>query len=304
MPNVAIGNMGQNETRTLWISVALAVAAMFLFYSYTQEMNSALTKKFVNENVIVAKQDINEMEPIDASMLEVVTRPKEYIDPNAISDPNRAAGKVALVPIKKGEQVLETKMQEPGTATGLALQVAPSRRAVTIPIDEARGVAKLLKPGDRIDIIASIDVGRGQTQRKEVRTIMQDVEVLATGVRISNTLPQLLETVGKDDYIRSLRSDTTFGTITIETAPQDAQNLIYILSTSPGSLFVTLRHPSDRVKNTLVTTTVETLTQRPDSSVIGEQFRQPASVAPIQVTPALPATPAPAKRKKTGFRNL
>ena len=96
-----------------------------------------------------------------------------------------------------------------------------------------------------------------------------------------------------------------FGTITIETAPQDAQNLIYILSTSPGALFVTLRHPSDRVKNTLVTTTVETLTQRPDSSTIGEQFRQPASVAPVQVTPALPAAaPAPAKRKKSGFRNL
>lgn len=298
--------MGQNETRTLWISVGLALLAMFLFYSYTQEMNSALTKKFVNENVLVAKEDIVEMDNIDPSKLEVVTRPKEFIDPNALSDPNRAAGKVALVPIKKGEQILETKIQEPGAVTGLSIQVAPSRRAITIPIDEARGVAKLLKPGDRIDLIAALDVGRGPTQRREVKTIMQDVEILATGLKIANELPRMLERVGREDYIRSLRADTTFNTITIEATPQEAQNLIFILSTSPGSLFMTLRHPSDRVKNNLVATSLETFTNRPDSGVVAEQFRQPAS-APVVVRPVEPEVKPeaqPKKKKSGGFRNL
>jgi pilus assembly protein CpaB len=296
--------MGQNETRTLWISVGLALLAMFLFYSYTQEMNSALTKKFVNENVLVAKEDINEMDTIDGSQLEVVTRPKEFIDPNALSDPNRAAGKVALVPIKKGEQLLETKIQEPGSVTGLSIQVAPSRRAVTIPIDEARGVAKLLKPGDRIDLVAALDIGRGGNQRREVRTIMQDVEVLATGVKIANELPRMLEKVGREDYIRSLRGDTTFSTITVEASPQDSQNLIYILSTSPGSLFITLRHPSDRVKNNLTLTTVETFSNRADAGVTAEQVRQPAS-APVLVRPVqTEAKPEPKKKRSGGFRNL
>lgn len=295
--------MGQNETRTLWISVSLALLAMFLFYSYTQEMQGELTKKFVNENVVIAKEDINEMETIDISRLEVVTRPKEFLDPSHLKDANDAVGKVALVPIKKGEQVLQSKIMEPGPATGLSLQVAPSKRAVAIPIDETRGVGKLLKPGDRIDIVAAVDVGKGQTQRREVKTILQDVVVLATGLRVANELPRLYEKVGREDYIRSLRSDTSFNTITIEATPQEAQNLIYMLSTAAGSLYITLRHPSDRSNVKLFTSSLETVLNKVDASTLSEQVRQPASVAP----PAPVITPAPEPKKpakRSGFRSL
>jgi pilus assembly protein CpaB len=293
--------MGNNETRTLWISVGLAFMAMFLFYSYTQEMQGALTKKFVNENVVIAKDDINEMETIDVTRLEVVTRPKEFIDPSALTDSTQAVGKVALVPIKKGEQLLESKIMEPGPSTGLSLQVAPSKRAVTVPISEVSGVAKLIKPGDRVDLVAALETGKGQQQRREVKTIMQDVTVLATGLRVANDLPRLLEKVGREDYIRSLRADTSFNSITIEASPQDAQNLIYILATSPGSLFLTLRHPSDRAPVKLVTSSIESIMNRVDGSTISEQVRTPAAVP--QPPPVVAPAPEP-KKRKSGFRNL
>ena len=35
------------------------------------------------------------------------------------------------------------------------------------------------KPGDRIDVIAAVDVGKGMAQHREVKTLMQDVTILA-----------------------------------------------------------------------------------------------------------------------------
>ncbi len=293
--------MNPNETRTLWISIGSALFAVFLLYSYTQEKSAELTKKFgAKERVVVAVKDIQEMETLDETMLQIVERPKDFIEPNAIKDPELAVGLIALAPIKKDEQVLSSKIMEPGPVTGLALQVGPTKRAVTIPVDEVRGVAKLLKPGDRIDLVAALDVGKGPAQRREVRTIMQDVVILATGVRITNELPRLYEKQGRDEYIKNLRGDTTFNTITVEATPKDAQDLIYILSTSPGSLFLTLRHPSDRTKKQLPSSSVETVLGRVMPDMMDMQLRQPAA-APLPVAP--PAA-APKPQKKGPFKSL
>ena len=280
--------MNKNETRTLWISVFTALFAVFLLYSYTQEKSAELTKKFgAKEKVVVATKDINEMETINETMLQIVEKPVDFLEPSAIKDPELAVGKVALAPIKQSEQILESKVMEPGPITGLSLQVTPGKRAVTIPVDEVRGVAKLIKPGDRVDLIASLDLGSGASQRREVKTIMQDVVILATGIKIINELPRLFEKQGKDDFIRNLRGDTSFTTITVEVAPNEAQELIYILSTSPGSSFLSLRNPTDNSKK-----------QPPVSSVKSVLGKVSAPVLKTQVTRIPAATPSPKARPK------
>jgi pilus assembly protein CpaB len=284
--------MNQNETRTLWISVFAALFAVFLLYSYTQEKSDDLMKKFgAKQRVVVAAKDINEMETIDETMLQIVERPVDFIEPKAISNPEDAVGQVALAPIKKDEQILESKIMRPGPVTGLSLQVSPSKRAVSIPVDEMRGVAKLIKPGDRIDIIAALDVGKGADQRREVKTIMQDVVILATGLKVANELPRLFETSGNDAYIKNIRADTNFSTITVEVDPKEAQDLIYILSTSPGSIFLSLRHPSDRSKDRLPSSTVDAVLGKVTNNMINQQIRAPAMAPP---------PPAPAPKKKKG----
>lgn len=273
--------MNNNETRTLWISVGAALFAVFLLYSYTQEKSADLMKKFgAKQRVVVAARDINEMETVDETMLQIVEKPVDFIEPEAVSNPEDAVGQVALAPIKKDEQILESKIMRPGPITGLSLQVSPSKRAVAIPIDEMRGVAKLVKPGDRIDLIAALDVGKGADQRREVKTIMQDVIILATGLKVSNELPRLFETSGNETFIKNIRADTSFSTITVEVDPKEAQDLIYILSTSPGSLFMSLRHPSDRTKNRLPIATVDGVLGKVDTNLINRQVRTPAAAPP------------------------
>lgn len=294
--------MNQNETRTLWLSVGAALFAVFLLYSYTQEKTAELTKKFgAKTNVVVAKVDINEMQTVDETMLEMVEQPVDFIQPEALKNPEIAVGKVAIAPIKKGEQVLESKILKPGPLTGLSLQISPSKRALTIPIDEMRGVAKLIKPGDRVDIIAALDVGKGANIRREVSTLMSDILILATGLKVSNELPRLRESIGGKDYITNIREDTSFTNVTIEVSPQQAQDLVYILSTAPGSLFMTLRHPTDHypIKN-MSRTTVNSILNIPTVS---------ARPSPRPRVPANTVTPRPRpktqKKKGNGrFREL
>src|SRR4051812_4813619 len=97
----------QNQTRTLWISVGAALFAIFLLYSWSQEQKTMMAKKFGStKRVVVASQDIAEMETVDESKLEYIEQPVDFIQPEAITEPEGAVGQVAAVPIKKGEQIL------------------------------------------------------------------------------------------------------------------------------------------------------------------------------------------------------
>lgn len=241
--------MNNNESRTLWISLAAGLFAAFMLYSYSQEQKAQYDKTYGTvKNVVVARVDISEMQTINDTMLEIVQRPADFIEPSAITEQEIAVGQVAATPIKKGEQILQTKLLQPGPDTGISLQVAPSKRAITIPIDEVRGVAKLIRPGDRVDIFAAVDSGRGVNQRREVSLIMQDVVVLATGVNVVNNIPRIFEmdAGGKNVIQTTLTGDTRYSTITIEASPKEAQDMIYLMATSPNGIYMTLRNPNDR----------------------------------------------------------
>ncbi|MES2962622.1 MAG: Flp pilus assembly protein CpaB [Bdellovibrionota bacterium] len=273
--------MQSSQTRTLWISVIAALGAIFLLYSWSQEKQTELSKKFgATKRVVIASKDISQMETIDESVLDYVDRPVDFIQPDAVTEPEAAVGQVAAVPIKKGEQILQTKLLTPGPETGLSMEISPGKRGITIPVDDMRGVSRLLRPGDRIDIIAALDSGKGAEARREVRTIMQDVVVLATGLSVQNQLPRRfeLDANGKTINRINLSANTTFSNITIEAKPDEVQSLVYILATSPGSLFTVLRHPNDRLQTPTRITTVEDVLGRPSVQ------RQPAQA------PAVPPT--------------
>ncbi len=252
--------MNQSDTKTLWISVGAAMFAVLLLYSWMQEKNKQVTEEFGKRKmVVVAKSDINEMYPLDETLVEVISIPEAYVTPQALTDPSELRGYIALTPILKGEQILKTKISQPGALTGLSYQVSPGKRAITIPIDAMRGVAKLLKPGDRVDLIASVTSGSGQNQKKEVKALMQNVIILATGTNVQNSIPAdyELDKTGKNFLIKSLTKNTNFDSITIEATPADAQKLIFIMATNPQDLFMTLRNPSDTGAIGKITTSLD-----------------------------------------------
>ncbi|MFN8943531.1 MAG: Flp pilus assembly protein CpaB, partial [Pseudobdellovibrionaceae bacterium] len=195
----------------------------------------------------------------------------------------------------------------PGTDTGIAMQISAGNRAITIPIDEVRGIAKLIRPGDRIDVVASVDVGKGSNQRRESKYLMQAKTVIATGVSILNNIPRIseLDANGRSLTQTSLVGDSKYSTITIEVNPKEAQDLTYLLSTSPGNIFLLLRNPNDReVKPQMASSTAE--------SVLGNALMPVADSQPAPMIPAFasPTAPQPQPRapaqapNRNGFRRL
>lgn len=301
--------MGPNETRNLWLSIGAGLFAVFLVYSYSQEKKAEIDKQYgAMKQIVVAKEDIPEMSTIYDNMLETKEVPTEYMVPDSISLPEEIIGNVIAVPLKKGQTVIKNMLLTPGPDTGISLQVAPTNRAVTVPVDEVRGVAKLIRPGDRVDIFAAVDVGKGASQHREVTLLLQDVAVLATGVSVVNNIPRTLEldSTGKSMTQTSLTGDTKYSTITIEAELKQAQDLIYILSTSPGNIYFVLRNPNDRkkIQGRLPASTAESILDKPSGELAspsgGSAVPNPGFVLP----PTQQQRPTQPQKKPNGFRSM
>ena len=127
------------------------------------------------------------------------------------------------------------------------------KRAVSIIVDEAQAVAKLIKPGDRVDVLAHVDYSGGRKDRMKVMTVLQDVLVLSTGLSITNSIP--VTGVRTDRAIRKMNLNvyTNYRTVTLEVDPFDAQKLIFLIS-SLGKPFLSLRNNNDKQKKRIKST--------------------------------------------------
>lgn len=291
-----------NETRTLWISVGAGLFGMFLVYSFLQEQKAEIIKPYGGMmNVVVATEDIKEFTNVLDTMVEIQQKPQSFVEPEAVKNPEDIIGHIAAAPIKKGEQILYTKLLQPGPETGISLQIQPAKRAITIPVSEYSGVARLIRPGDRVDIIASVDIGKGPAARREVATIMFDVPILATGVNVINNVPRTFEMDPNGQKIQqiNLAGDTKYASITVEVTPKEAQDLTYLMTTGGGNLYFTLKNPNDR-------TGINRLPSSSAESILGRQMVE----TPAPVVAAPPPAPAPVvvpqarPKPKRGYRPL
>ena len=239
--------VNKKETLNLWISIGAGLFATFLVFSYTQEKTQEISKVFGKKStVLVSSKPIKEMVTIQENMVKLVEMPEKFIQPGSATSLQDVVGHVALAPIATNEQVLINKVILPGPETGLSYQVTPGKRAFSIPVNSARAVSMLLKPGDRVDVLAKVSLNQGTTQKKYIKTLLQDVVILATGSSVVRELPRIHEELGNNRLrLKNLRKEADFDTITIEASPADTQRMIYILSSNPNDVFFTLRHPSD-----------------------------------------------------------
>ena len=271
--------MGPNESRNLWISLFAGIFATFMLYSYSQEKKADLDKQIgAKVRVVVAKEDISEMDTIYDNVLEVVEKYESEVEPDAFRDIPDLVGTVAAIPIKKRQTMTKNKVLEPGPDTGMAIQVSPNKRAVTIPVTDSRANAKLIKPGDRVDIFAVVDTGKGASQKREVVLLMENITILATGVNLNNTIPRTIEKdpTGRGLIQTTLTGDTKYNTLTIEVEASSAADVIFLVSTNPDSLYFLLRNPSDRKRlDRAMASSAESIQQKALGARLGQTMGQP-----------------------------
>lgn len=213
------------------ISLIFGLLTVYLLYSYLVKVESSVNTIQYGE-VVVAAADVAPKTQVTNEMLKVNKVPVEYIHPLAVRKISEASGKITTSALTQGEQVLAKKLVAPEEVKyGLAYAVPVGRRALTVAVDEVSGVSGLIKPGDRVDVAAVVNVPKIEEQREVpvALVILQDIEVLAVG--------SILEE--KSDGKSPLQYQTVTMAVTVE------QSRPLLLASQKGNIRLMLRSPID-----------------------------------------------------------
>jgi pilus assembly protein CpaB len=235
------------NSRAFTLSFVIAAVAMFMVYSYMDGKEKTYIEKYGNElPVVVAKVDINELELLDDSKVTITKFPKTFLAPGHIKDIKEVYNTIATVPILKGEQITIPRITYPGSGTGLSRQVSIGKRAFSISVSETAAVGKLIKPGDRVDILAVPDYSGGRKDLPKSKTILQDVLVLSTGLSITNSIP-MVTVKSENDSLRKLKLNnfTNYNTVTLELDPFQVQKMVF-LNWLGATVTLSLRNNDDK----------------------------------------------------------
>ncbi len=224
-----------NDKRIL-IALGAGLFAGLLAFWLMAEKIKVYERQSTPTDVLVATTFIPAESPLRPNQIEKRKIPAEFIDPSAIQDPKEVEGLITLVPISAGEQILSNKFGLPGN--GLALTLPQGLRAFTLEVNEMTGVGGLLNPGDRVDILSHLETN----QKQITATVLQNVLVLATGIKTSNF---------SSDHPSSNaapanpgeNSQNSYDTVTVAVTPEQAEMLAFLDERHP--LRFVLRSPGD-----------------------------------------------------------
>ena len=234
------------NSRAFTLSLVIAVIAVLMVQTYIEGEEAKFNKKYGDMKFIVkAKKDIDELEVIDDTKVFISSVPGNYMQPGAFTKIEDIYNTIAAVPIKKGEQITKPRVLYPGSKTGLSRQIDQGKRAFSVQVSEDQAVGRLLKPGDRVDVLSLIDYAGGQIEKLKVKTVLHDVYILATGKRVTGNIPMAKMKI--DDEIRKLdlNTYTNFKTVTLELTPFEVQQMIFLIKAGKG-IYFSLRNNDDK----------------------------------------------------------
>lgn len=233
------------NTRAFSLALIIAVFAMVMVSTYVDDQKTEIVKRYGSmTSVVVAKKDIEEFELIDDSKVTIISVPQNFVAPGSFKTMKEIENTIATVPILKDEQITKPRVTYPGESTGLSREVSVNKRAVSINVNDSTSVSKLIKPGDRVDVIAAIDYN-GRKDNQKVITLLQDVRVLSTGMNISNNLPVIGVKTPKVIKEMKLNTYTNYNVVTLELDSFETQKLIW-LSTYGTQPWLVLRNINDK----------------------------------------------------------
>lgn len=141
--------------------------------------------------------------------------------------------RTTLAIIESSEPILNSKITGPGQRASLSTMINKDKRAVTIRVDDVRGVAGFILPNDHVDIMLI----RAESGRNFSDVLLQDVKVIA------------IDQIAQEGKERAV----VVRAVTLEVTPIEAQKIS--LAQNVGSLALTLRKAGD--SNTVASERVE-----------------------------------------------
>jgi pilus assembly protein CpaB len=219
------------RTVILLVAVVVAAVAAFATYAWLDGVQERANEDAKLVRVFKVTKDIEKgtagEQALQAEAIKKADAPQQFRPATALTDINAIRGKVALTKLAAGQIVVDGMFVDPRVAQVTAAQRIPAGQvAVTVSVDQIQGVAGLLVPGDKVNIMAANPAGGQQL-------LYQNVDILFIG---STAAPQAGETQAV--------APATSNLITFAVPPFAAQRIVQ--ASKAGGIYLSLVPPDNQ----------------------------------------------------------
>jgi pilus assembly protein CpaB len=233
----------------LFLAIIFGIAAVIGVMFYVNNVRSSVEYATEKIDALVAIKDIPKETPVEKlvseKFVEVRQVPRQYLVTGALTSLDPLKGYITVTVINQGEQITQNKFIRPSDIS-LAFIVPDGMLAVSIPVDEVKGVSNLINVGDKVNVIAtfkpdqnqqSLTAASGDTsgsasqgsqesvQKEITKTLIWNVQVLHVGVGVinngsSNSNGDLVST-------DNTKGTTEVKTVTLAVTPEQSEKLVF-----------------------------------------------------------------------------
>ncbi len=212
----------------LILAVVLGGLAAFLARSWLQN-HSTRGDGQKTVSILVANDTLGFGSPIGAKDVRAIDWPAQSSPEGAFAnfaELTKSGRRITLSPFVRDEPIISSKVSAPDQRASLSTVIEKGKRAVTVAVDDVRGVAGFIFPGDFVDVaLTRTDNSAGPQNFSAV--ILQHVKVLAI------------------DQMAGERQEhpTVAKAVTVEVDPDQALRIL--LAANVGKLSLILRQPAE-----------------------------------------------------------
>jgi pilus assembly protein CpaB len=207
----------------IFMGVIAALLARNWLLSHTQSAGTegsgtiVVAAKSLGFGVAISADNVTEIPWASAQLPEGAFATKQEL----LKDGRR----VVLSQLDPNEPVLRSKVTAPGQRGSLSSLIDQDKRAVTVRVDDVRGVAGFILPGDHVDVVLIRTDNAGPRNQSYSDILLEHVKVLAVDQLVNER--QETPTIAK--------------AVTLEVTAEQAQKVL--LATNVGHLSLILSRP-------------------------------------------------------------
>jgi pilus assembly protein CpaB len=213
------------------VSLIIAIAGSWFLYQWIERQRAPKEVVKVMQAdavpIAVATANLPWGTKLKPEMIKTAPYLKESLPTGYFANLQDLNDRVIITPLRANDPITEHHLAPVSVTTGGVSAVLPAgKRAVAVKGDKVIGISGLINPGNRVDVLVTIE----DPQKKEERTkiILENVLVLATGTQIQKN--EKGEPSPVDVY-------------TLEVTPEESERLT--LGATEGKLQLALRPVTD-----------------------------------------------------------
>ena len=264
--------MRRSQFAILIVAIAMGGGAAYLTRSWLNAQMNAAAARQPADHIVVAAEPLAYGATVTSDSITEVPWFTSAVPEGAFTakdDLLNGGRRIVLSPLKRGEPILSSKVTGPGQRGSLATLLEEGKRAVTVRVDDVRGVAGFVLPGDFVDLVMIANEASSKRQSYS-DILLEHVKVLAIDQIAS-------EADGKPTVARA---------VTVEVTKEQAQKIL--LATNVGKLSLLLSRPTETNSDPN-----RRISERDIGRIIPEPVRP---VAPPPPAPAAAPPPAPSNK--------